>query len=29
LSDFDGEEMLYDYIRIEDAEEMAKQQLEE
>lgn len=29
LSDFDGEDMLYDYIRIEDAEEMAKQQLEE
>jgi hypothetical protein len=29
LSDFDGEEILYDYIRIEDAEEMAKQQLEE
>lgn len=28
LSDFDGEDMLYDYIRIEDAEEMAKDQLE-
>lgn len=28
LSDFDGENMLYDYIRIEDAEEMAKDQLE-
>lgn len=28
LSDFDGEDMLYDYIRVEDAEEMAKEQLE-
>lgn len=29
LSDFDGEDMLYDYISVEDAEEMAKQQLED
>ena len=28
LSDYDLEEYLYDYIRIEDAEEMAKDQLE-
>ena len=28
LSDFDGEDMLYDFIRVEDAEEMAKDQLE-
>lgn len=28
LSDFDGEDMLYDYIMVEDAKEMAKEQLE-
>lgn len=29
LSDFDGEDQLYDFLTYDDAEEMAKQQLED